>query len=81
MLAVFGQLERDLIRERVREGVALAKSQGKMKGRGRPKTLGTLDIEALVSDAKIGGRTIVDLCKKYRISSKTYYNIMNKSMV
>ena len=44
MLAVFGQLERDLIRERVREGVAIAKSQGKMKGRGRPKALGVLDV-------------------------------------
>ncbi len=77
MLAVFGQLERDLIRERVREGVAIAKSQGKMKGRGRPKALGILDTEALVAEAKIGGRTIVDLCKKYRISRKTYYNLMN----
>lgn len=78
MLAVFGQLERDLIRERVREGVAIAKSQGKMKGRGRPKSLGVLDVEALIVEAKKGGRTIVDLCKKYRISRKTYYNIFNK---
>lgn len=78
MLAVFGQLERDLIRERVREGVAIAKAQGKMKGRGRPKALGKLDVDDLIFDAKKGGRTIVDLCKKYRISRKTYYNIMNK---
>ncbi len=76
MLAVFGQLERDLIRERVREGVAIAKSQGKMKGRGRPKALGVLDVEAFVAEARKGGRTIVDLCKKYRVSRKTYYNIM-----
>lgn len=78
MLAVFGQLERDLIRERVREGVAIAKAQGKMRGGGRPKALGVLDIEALIVEAKKGGRTIVDLCKKYRISRKTYYNILNK---
>lgn len=77
MLAVFGQLERDLIRERVREGVAIAKSQGKMKGRGRPKALGKLDIDALLHDAKLGKRTIDDLCKRYRISRRTYYNILN----
>ena len=79
MLAVFGQLERDLIRERVREGVAIAKSQGKMKGRGRPKALGLLDKDALIADAKKGGRTIVDLCKKYRIARRTYYRIMSEN--
>ena len=78
MLAVFGQLERDLIRERVCEGVAIAKSQGKMKGRGRPKALGVLDVEALMKEAKLGQRTVVDLCKKYRISKQTYYNVMAK---
>ena len=77
MLAVFGQLERDLIRERVREGIAIAKSQGKMKGRGRPKALGVLDVEALLKEVKNGERTVVDLCKKYRISKQTYYNVMN----
>ena len=78
MLAVFGQLERDLIRERVREGIAIAKSQGKMKGRGRPKALGVLDVEALLKEVKNGERTVVDLCKKYRISKQTYYNVMAK---
>ena len=78
MLAVFGQLERDLIRERVREGIAIAKSQGKMKGRGRPKALGALDVEALLKEVKNGERTVVDLCKKYRISKQTYYNVMAK---
>ncbi|MES2615952.1 MAG: recombinase family protein [Bdellovibrionota bacterium] len=78
ILAVFGQLERDLIRERVREGVAIAKAQGKMKGRGRPKALGQLDLNSLLKDMKLGERTVVDLCKKYRISQKTYYNVMHR---
>ena len=77
MLAVFGQLERDLIRERVCEGVAIAKAQGKMRGGGRPKALGKLDIDALLHDAKQGKRTIDDLCKRYRISRRTYYNVIN----
>ena len=78
MLAVFGQLERDLIRERVCEGIAIAKAQGKMNGRGRPKALGKLDFESLVKDAKLGERTVIDLCKKYRISRTTYYEIMKE---
>jgi DNA invertase Pin-like site-specific DNA recombinase len=37
MLAAFGEFERDLIRERQREGIALAKLRGVYKG--RPKAL------------------------------------------
>lgn len=76
ILAVFGQLERDLITERVREGVAIAKAQGKMKGRGRPKALGKLDVESLLKDVQSGERTVTDLCKKYRIAKQTYYTIL-----
>lgn len=44
-----------------------------MKGRGRPKALGKLDHQALLNDAKLGERTVVDLCKKYKISRSIYY--------
>ena len=77
--SIVAELERNLICERVREGVAIAKAQGKMQGRGRPKALGKLDVEELIKDAKNKGRTIVDLCKKYRISRKTYYRIMENN--
>lgn len=77
ILAVFSQLEREIIRERVREGVAIAKAQGKMKGRGRPKALGTLDHNALLLEAANGTRTVTDLCRKFRISRTTYYRIAN----
>ena len=75
MLAVFGELERNIIRERVREGVAIAKAQGKFKGRGRPKRLGVLDIDGLKTEIKIGERTVTDLCKKFKISKSTYYRL------
>jgi DNA invertase Pin-like site-specific DNA recombinase len=77
ILAVFSQLEREIIRERVREGVAIAKAQGKMKGRGRPKALGALDHDALLLEAANGSRTVTDLCRKFRISRTTYYRITN----
>lgn len=76
VLAVFGQLERDLIRERVREGVAIAKAQGRMKGRGRPKRMGFLDRTELLKEAREGQRTVTDLCQKYAISRTTYYAIL-----
>jgi len=76
IMAVFAQLERDIICERVREGVAIAKAQGKMKGRGRPKALGELDISSLIVESCKGERTVSDLCKKFRISRSTYYDIM-----
>ena len=78
MLAVFGQLERDLIRERIREGVAIAKANGRMKGGGRPKALGILDEKHLISEAIIPGITVTSICKKFRISKRTYYRIMDK---
>jgi DNA invertase Pin-like site-specific DNA recombinase len=75
VLAVFAQLERDIIRERVREGVAIAKAQGKMQGRGRPKALGALDERALLAAAAAGERTVSDLCRRFRISRTTYYRL------
>ena len=78
MLAVFGQLERDLIRERIREGVAIAKANGRMKGGGRPKRLGILDEKHLISEAITPGITVTSICKKFRISKRTYYRIMDK---
>ena len=78
VFAGIAEFERDLIRERVCEGIAIAKAQGKMNGRGRPKALGKLDFESLVKDAKLGERTVIDLCKKYRISRTTYYEIMKE---
>lgn len=78
VLAVFGQLERDLIRERVREGVAIAKAQGRMKGRGSPKRMGFLDRTELLKEAHEGKRTVTDLCQKYAISRTTYYAILGE---
>ena len=41
MLAAFGEFERELIRERQREGIAIAKSKGVYKG--RKKALGPVE--------------------------------------
>ncbi len=79
IMAVFAQLERDIICERVREGVAIAKAQGKMKGRGRPKALGELDVNSLMIESRKGERTVSDLCKKFRISRSTYYDIIKNN--
>jgi DNA invertase Pin-like site-specific DNA recombinase len=49
MLAGFATFERDLIRERQREGIAIAKAKGAYKGRKRALT--PKDIEELREQA------------------------------
>jgi DNA invertase Pin-like site-specific DNA recombinase len=52
MLAAFGELERDLIRERQREGIAIAKAKGVYKG--RKKALGPEETNELIVQAHAG---------------------------
>lgn len=73
MLTVFGavaELERDYIRQRQEEGIALAKEQGKYKGRP-PKYLPNFeDIYRLWKDEKI---TATSACRQLEISRSTFY--------
>lgn len=71
MLAVFAEFERSLIRERQKEGIALAKSKGVYKGRDVALTAEQAD--ALREELKNGGKP-AELARKYGISRSTADN-------
>lgn len=73
MLAVFGalaELERDNIRERQAEGIAIAKADGRMKG--RPKK--AVDIfESAYMEVKAGKLSATAAAKRLGLSRSTWY--------
>src|SRR5437870_12844458 len=73
MLAAFGEFERDLIRERQREGIAIAKARGVYKGGKRalnPEQVQELRELALHRIPK------ADLARAYDISRETVYQYL-----
>jgi DNA invertase Pin-like site-specific DNA recombinase len=70
MLAAFGEFERDLIRERQREGIAIAKAKGVYKG--RKKALTAEQAAELVECAR-SGMPKAELARSYGISRETLY--------
>ena len=70
MLAAFGEFERDLIRERQREGIAIAKAKGIYKG--RKKAL-TSEQAAELFECARSGMPKAELARNYGISRETLY--------
>ena len=73
MLAAFGEFERALIRERQREGIAIAKAKGVYKG--RKKALSPEQAQEVVELAK-SGLPKADLARSYGISRETLYQYL-----
>jgi DNA invertase Pin-like site-specific DNA recombinase len=76
MLAGFATFERDLIRERQREGIALAKLRGVYKG--RKKALNAEKAKELREQAH-AGIPKADLARVYGISRETVYQYLRSS--
>ena len=74
MLAAFAAFERDLIRERQAEGIALAKARGVYKG-GQPKLTPAQAQDLLERAAK--GETKVALAGYFGISRQAVYDYLN----
>ncbi|GGL71918.1 hypothetical protein GCM10009706_07830 [Curtobacterium citreum] len=70
MMGAFAEFERELIRERQREGIALAKQRGVYRGRAR--SLGAVQIAELIYRAGTGVPKTV-LAKEYGVSRETVY--------
>lgn len=73
MLTVFGavaELERAYILQRQREGIEIAKTQGKYKGR---KPIQPADLDAVVDQWRAGHITAVQAMKKLGMSKATFY--------
>lgn len=73
MLTVFGavaELEREYILQRQREGIAIARAQGKYTGR---KPISPPDFDAVVARWRKGDFTAVEAMKRLNMTSSTFY--------
>ena len=76
VMGAFAEFERALIRERQREGVALAKQRGAYKGRKRSLS----DTEIAEVRRRVGaGETKVKVARDYGISRDTLYEYLRKA--
>src|SRR4051812_34329102 len=73
LLAAFGEFERELIRERQREGIAIAKAKGVYKG--RKKALAKEQLHELVELAR-SGMPKAELARSYGVSRETVYQYL-----
>ena len=73
MLAAFGEFERDLIRERQREGIAIAKAKGVYKGRQRALTAEQAnEMRRMAAE----GMPKAELARAYGVSRETVYQYL-----
>lgn len=74
MLTAFAQFERSLIRERQREGIAIAKAKGKYKG--RKPTLNAEQVTKL-KERVASGIAKAKVAREFKISRQTVYEYLN----
>lgn len=75
MLTVFGamaELERECILQRQKEGIEIAKKQGKYKGR-KPKEIDRKKFAAMVNEWREKKRTAVSIQRYFGITATTFY--------
>ena len=75
MLTVFGalaELERENILQRQAEGIAIAKAQGKYKGR-KQMDIDRKKFDAMCREWRAGERTATSIIKEFKITGTTFY--------
>jgi DNA invertase Pin-like site-specific DNA recombinase len=72
------QLERDLIRMRQKEGIALAKKEGKYKGRRKKYHGSHAGMNHAIELYKEGSRTVKQICEITNVSKASLYRKLNK---
>ena len=79
MFSLFADIERDLISERTREGLARARANGKLLGRPKGPGKSKLDpySEEIIALLKTGSSKTY-LAKKYKVTAPTLYNWLKK---
>jgi DNA invertase Pin-like site-specific DNA recombinase len=76
IMGAFAEFERNLIRERQREGIALAKKRGVYKG-GRKRSL-TPEMVLELSKRVASGENKASLARSFRVSRETLYQYLKK---
>lgn len=74
VMGSFAEFERSLIRERQREGIALAKKAGRYKGRKRALT--PERVAQLRKRVKAGEKTKAAIAREFGISRETLYKYL-----
>jgi DNA invertase Pin-like site-specific DNA recombinase len=77
ILATFAEFEVDLLRPRTREGMAIAKAKGKLRGK-QPK-LTTRQQAHLVQLHSAGEHTIAELAELFAVSRPTVYRVLERN--
>lgn len=77
MLAAFAEFERELIRERQKEGIAIAKAEGKYKGRRKI----TDELLSLARTKAANGEPLSSVAKDLKVSRQTLYQYGIKSVL
>jgi predicted transcriptional regulator len=81
ILSAFAEMERDLISQRTKEGLARVKASGKTLGRpigARNIKLKTDDIADEIIAMYNDGKQATKICKKFNISPPTFYRFLEK---
>jgi DNA invertase Pin-like site-specific DNA recombinase len=76
MLGAVAEFERSLILERQREGIAIAKVEGKYKG--RKPSLNMQQVGDLVRRARAGEKKTL-LAREYNVSRETVYSYLSSA--
>lgn len=79
ILATFAEFEVDLLRLRTREGMAVAKSKGRLRGK-KPK-LGARQQAHLAQLHAAGEHSISDLAELFSVSRPTVYRVLDRVKV
>lgn len=75
MLGSFAEFERDLIRSRQQEGIAIRKAEGKYKGVGRKREITDELIAEIISRVKAGEKK-AKIAKEMKISRESIYKYL-----
>ena len=78
MLTIFGavaQLEREYLLQRQKEGIAIAKQEGRYKGR---KPLDRPELDSVITIWQNGEITAVEAMRRLRMSKTTFYRIVRE---
>ena len=77
ILATFAEFEVDLLRLRTREGMAIARAKGRLRGK-QPK-LSARQQAHLVQLHQIGQHTIAELAELFSVSRPTVYRVLERA--
>ena len=77
LLAMVAEFESDLIRQRTREGMAIARARGRLKG--RQPTLSSAQQRELLKMYDREEHTVVELAEIFRVSRPTIYRVLARS--